>query len=278
MFTPKTDKIRELAEEYPSRIEELSKIFEKTTNVYIDFANVVPWQQKLKWHVHLKRLKQLMDSFDTIRKVRLYNGTLSGDTYSETIAREARRSKYIFVTKPVKIMRVSIDASSIPASSTGILKRFIRSPLLKELSVKNIEYLNRCLSDLNRRDIMFLEDLKCNFDVEIGRDMLIDYASGEIDNFIIWSGDSDFADPVKQLLDDDKKVTLFITARKVSTELNDLRENGLAIFDIQKIRNFICWGREIEPKKEAIESADKSPGDITKHEEMVIKSKKDSTN
>jgi len=57
--------------------------------------------------------------------------------------------------------------------------------------------------------------------------MFLDYAKNNADNFILWSGDSDFADPIKQLLKDGKKTVLFATARRVSTELND-------------------WSREIE--------------------------------
>jgi|GEM_PF-2501835 len=66
-----------------------------------------------------------------------------------------------------------------------------------------------------------------------------------IDNFILWSGDSDFEDPIRQLLTDKKKVMLFATARRVATELSDLRSVGLAIFDIQKIKEFICYKKEM---------------------------------
>ena len=33
---------------------------------------------------------------------------------------------------------------------------------------------------------------------------------------------------------------VFATARRIARELNDLRSQGLIIFDIQKIRDFIC--------------------------------------
>lgn len=57
-------------------------------------------------------------------------------------------------------------------------------------------------------------------------------------------------------LDDGKNVLLFATARKVSSELNALQhkngddsegegKRGLFIFDIQKIKDFVCWPREI---------------------------------
>jgi len=142
-------------------------------------------------------------------------------------------------------MKLSIDVSSISKNSPDILKNFIRKPLLKKLKVETIEYLNTELAELNKQGVYFIEDLKCNFDVEIGRDMLLDYDKNGTETFILWSGDSDFADPVKQLLADRKQVVIFATVRMVSSELNELRKDGLLIFDIQKIKNFICWKREM---------------------------------
>ncbi|MFA5948075.1 MAG: hypothetical protein WC806_03825 [Candidatus Gracilibacteria bacterium] len=66
---------------------------------------------------------------------------------------------------------------------------------------------------------------------------------------VLWSGDSDFHDPLLKLLSDGKKVIFFVTARRVARELNDLTNKGLIIFDIQKIRDFICWNREILAQK-----------------------------
>ena len=112
-----------------------------------------------------------------------------------------------------------------------------------------MERLNNELKLLNQQGILQIDDYKCNFDVEIGRDMLRDYDNDGFDNFVLWSGDSDFAEPINQLLDDQKKVVLFATARRVATELNDLRPKGLLIFDIQKIREFICWKKEMSVVK-----------------------------
>ncbi len=249
MFDPKTNTIQSLAKKVPALIEELENIFDKPTNVYIDFANVIHWQDKLGWHIDLKRLKQFLDSFSMIQKVKFYYGTLVGNRNSESIINKAQDRRYVVNTKPVKIMKLSIDISSIPINSTEIIDQFIRPPLLKKLNIETIEFLNSRLKELNRQGIMYLEDCKCNFDVEIGRDMLIDYHNNKVDNFILWSGDSDFADPIKQLLLDGKKVFLFITARKVASELNELKHNGLAIFELQKIRNFICYKKEIRLDK-----------------------------
>lgn len=247
MFKPKTERIQKLAEKYPQRTKELETIFDRKTNVYIDFANVKPWSTKLGWHVEPKRLKQFLDSFDAINSIKFYQGTLEGDAESEEFIRDLRSFGYDLKTKPVKIMRLSIDVSSIRPDSPNILKNYIRAPLLRSLKLGTIEYLNNELRELNKRGIVYLEDRKCNFDVEIGRDMLIDYAENAIESFVLWSGDSDFADPLKQLLDDGKKVFVFATARKVAAELNDLVKKGLFIYDIQKVQDFICWKREIRP-------------------------------
>lgn len=247
MFTPRTDKVKELALKNPQRIKELENIFDKTANIYIDFANVFRWQEKLGWHISLKRLKQLLDSFSSVNQIKFYSGTLVGDIKSQRIIEEARALGYSVITKPVKIMRLSIDISSIPLNSPEILKQFIRDSLLKKLNIETIEFINSRLKELNQQGVMFIEDLKCNFDVEIGRDMLLDYHQNKVHNFILWSGDSDFSDPLKQLLIDGKKVGLFATVRRVAAELNDLKVDGLFIFEIQKIRDFICWPRENRP-------------------------------
>ena len=76
--------------------------------------------------------------------------------------------------------------------------------------------------------------------------MLRDYDKGKLENFILWSGDSDFEDPIRQLLNDNKKVVLFATARRVATQLGELLKMGLIIFDIQKIKEFICYKKEMK--------------------------------
>jgi uncharacterized LabA/DUF88 family protein len=246
MFNPKTDRIKKLSQKYPKRIKELEKIFVGKTNVYIDYANVKPWANKLGWHVDPKRLKQFLSSFNTIKSRYFYYGTIQNDSKSKQFVKEIENMGYISKTKPVKVLKLSIDVSSISKTSPDILKNFIRKPLLSKFKIEIIEYLNNELAELNKQKIYYIEDLKCNFDVEIGRDMLIDYDKNNIETFILWSGDSDFEDPVKQLLDDGKKVVIFATARKVSSELGALRNDGLLIFDIQKIKNFICWKKEID--------------------------------
>ena len=244
MFRPTTNHINKTAERYPERIKRLDDVFDKPSIVYIDFANVFYWQSKLGWHIDLKRLKDLLGGFETIKETKLYNGILEGEPKSEDIIKHAKEYGYTVITKPVKNMKLEIDVSSITPNSPDILKRFVSASLLRQFKLETIEYLNNRLRELNQQGILFIEERKCNFDVEIGRDLYIDYYEKKAENYILWSGDSDFVDPIRHLLKEGKKVVLFSTTRRVASELSELREQGLQLFDIQKLREFICWPRE----------------------------------
>jgi len=243
MFKAKTERVGKLARISPKRVKELESIFVGKTKIYLDFANVYHWSQKLGWHVDLRRLKQLLDSFTNIDQVSWYNGTLIGDVYSEQSVKDANNYGYRVVTKPVKLMRLSVDVSGIPINSPVVLENFIKRPLLRQLTVDQVEQLNGMFKELNRRGVKYVEHRKCNFDVEMGRDIAIDFEKNWADTFVLWTGDSDFADPVAQLIKDGKRVILFATARRVSVELE---QTGVQVFDIQKIRNFICRVGEIQ--------------------------------
>ena len=229
----------------PKAIAQLESLFAGQVNVYIDYANVRPWASRLGWHIDLKRLKRFLDSFDNVNAVKFYYGILKSDNESQKRIDEAKRLNYLVRTKFVKIMNISIDASSISSQSPDLLKNFIRNALLRKYDIETIEFLNTKFKEMNKKGIFHLQDRKCNFDVEIGSDMLIDKEKNSIDTFVLWSGDSDFHDPVADLLDSGKKVILFATARVVSSELNALKSKGLFIFDIKKVKDFICWKREI---------------------------------
>ncbi len=256
MFNPKTEKIKQILENKPELTKRLQDIFNALTRIYIDYANVRPWSTKLGWHIDLKRLKQFLDSFDTIEAINFYNGYLDGNAQSEREIKEVENHKYIVRTKPVKILRFPIDVSSIPKDSTALLDQFVRRALLRKYEVGTIEYLNERFRDMNKKGEFYIEDRKCNFDVEIGVDMLLDYEKNGTETFVLWSGDSDFANPVERLLKAGKRVVLFGTAGRISSELNALKETGLQIFDIFHLKEFICWKKELnESTKDPVAEA-----------------------
>lgn len=242
MFIAKTKRIEELAKIFPDVIKDLEKILASPTNVYIDWANVIHWQDKLEWHIHIKRLKQFFDSFDEVKNIYIYTGTLDGNNKSKEVVEELKEMGYRVETKPVKIMPYSIDASSVPTNSPALLQPFIKKPLLSVLNIKTIEYINEFFASLNKQGILQLEDRKCNFDVEIGRDIFLDLNKNEVSRFILWSGDSDFVSTVDAVIKTNKKVFLFATSGRISAELSELK---IPVFEIKKIKEFICWPKEI---------------------------------
>lgn len=224
MFTPKTKKIRELNHKFPKAIKALEQCFNLKTNVYIDYANIFHWQDKLGWHFDFKRLYQLLKSFDHVNSIKFYQGTIIGDEKSENFIQNITKIGYTMRTKPVKIMYPSIDVTGIPNDSPEILKNFINKSLINKLDIETIKYLNNKLLELNRQGIKSIKHLKCNFDVEIASDMRIDLIKDTlINNFILWSGDSDFEDTVNNLINLGKKVAIFTTARRLSRELSQTK-------------------------------------------------------
>ncbi len=229
----------------PEKVDEFMSLLGKEVNIYIDYANIRPWSEKLGWHIDMKRLKQFFDAVEKIKICRVYYGTISDKQESVDFIKELNDAKYSVETKPVKFMHLSVDAKSVQADSPSLLKDFVKYALLKNFNLDEIKYLNGILYRLNTQGITSITDMKCNFDVEIGRDMLADFRDTSADTYILFGSDSDFESPVKQLLKDGKKVILLATVRRISRELSQLKSQGLVIFEIQKIRDFICWKKEI---------------------------------
>lgn len=242
MFTPRSERIKKLAEIFPEIVLELEKIFGDSANIYIDWQNVIHWQEKLDWHFDAKRLKRFFDSFNSIRSVSIYTGILTDNEDSIEQVEKMKEYGYRVLSKPVKLMPLSIDVSSIPENSPDILKNFIDKQLLTKLDLETIEFLNKKLSNLNKQGLLKIEKQKCNFDVELAMDIqkAIDFNS--VENYIILSGDSDFADTISRIKENNKKAVIFSISRKVTSELD---QTGILIFDVRKIREFICWAKEI---------------------------------
>jgi uncharacterized LabA/DUF88 family protein len=222
----------------PDRLAELKALFSGDTHVYIDYANIRKACERLGWRVNLQKLKKALDSTGSVKFIGFYFGTMVGNSGSEGFVARAKKEGFSVVTKPVKCMNLSINVSSISLQSPDILRSFMSETIIRALTVKAIEYLNQQLLDLNKQGKLSLEVRKCNFDVEIASDMRIDHALGKAQTYCLWSGDSDFAHPILQLLEAGRKVV--VVARGVTAELNELKPAGLVIHDIRKLKDVIC--------------------------------------
>ena len=253
LFKPKTEKIRNLYSQNTKKVEDLLKLLEGRTVVYIDYANIKSWCTRLEWNIDLKRTKQFFDSFLGIQEVRIYYGILKSNSASREMIKKIQKFGYFLVTKPVKRMKHSIDVTGLNSESdTALLRRFIKRSLLDLCSEKQVKYFNNILSNLNKSGKLYIEDLKCNFDVEMGSDIVVALESDSFDTAIIWTGDSDFENPIKKILKHRKNAILFGAPYLVAKELGDLRCAGLQIFDIKKIKDFISYPRDIKSNRAPI--------------------------
>lgn len=73
--------------------------------VYIDWANVHGWEEKLKWEVDLKELYKYLKSYKEIKEFRFYFGTDSHPASKEQL-RQARAIGFKVITKLVKYLPV----------------------------------------------------------------------------------------------------------------------------------------------------------------------------
>lgn len=139
MFTPSTSKIKKIATKNQEVISQLEKLLIGKFNNYIDYANVLHWSNKLKWHIDTKRLMQFLKSFDNVGQTKFYVGELLGDEKSKEFIKKITHEHYDVRSKPVKIMNLAIDATSIPKQSASLLNNFIKSGLIRLYNVATIE-------------------------------------------------------------------------------------------------------------------------------------------
>ena len=219
------------------RLQELANLFTGNTHVYLDYANVRSCCSRLGWEIDLRKLMDLLKATGKVKSTRFYFGTILGDKRSEGFTARARKEGFEVQTKPVKFIKLSIDASSVPLQSTSILKSFLSETLIRSLKVEAIEYLNTQLAELNKQGTLFLSMMKCNFDVEIATDIRLDHALDKAQTYCLWSGDSDFAHPLSLLLSEGRNVV--VVSKGVATEISELKGDGMIYYDIRKLRELI---------------------------------------
>jgi uncharacterized LabA/DUF88 family protein len=219
------------------RSEELKNLFVGDTHVYIDFANTRKSCSRLGWNIDLRKLRAVLESTGKVKSCKIYFGTIVGDKGSEGFVARIKKEGFELETKPVKLIELPINVTSVGPQSTDILQNFIDPTLIRSLKVEAIEYLNQQLAELNRQGIFSLKKRKCNFDVEMASDMRLDNALKKASTFCLWTGDSDFANPVLKLLKEGRKV--IVISRGIATELDDLKPHGLIYYDIRKLTELI---------------------------------------
>jgi uncharacterized LabA/DUF88 family protein len=148
--------------------------------VYIDGANIFYTQKKLKWFLNWEKVKDYLKEKWDILEVRYYTGVKADDEKMAGFLRYLDNVGIASITKPIKVIKIDDN-----------------HPLKK-------------LYD-------YSEIYKSNCDVEITTDILLERK--EIDEIILFTGDSDFQYLIKRLKDLGKKVTVFSSRKTISWEI-----------------------------------------------------------
>lgn len=137
-------------------------------------------QKKLGWFVDWKKVKDYLQGKWDVLEIRYYTGVKPDDEKMTNFLRYLDNVRITPITKPIKVIKLSND-----------------HPLKKLYN--------------------YSEMYKSNCDVEITTDILLERA--EIDEIILFSGDSDFQYLIKKLKDLGKKVVIFSSRKTISWEI-----------------------------------------------------------
>ncbi len=178
---------------------------------YLDLTNMLHWQDTLGWKFRIEDVINQLLSFPNLSEVKVYYGLNNRDKKnSDAFHDRIKKAGAILKTKPMKYLAKDI--------SEGMF--FQRKTLtLFDDTIKN--KINELIDELHKSGIV-IEEPKCNFDVEIAMDML-DH-SDKLTAIMLFSGDSDFLEPLKRLKIKGKKIGVVGVRGKVAAELHDIKD------------------------------------------------------
>jgi len=184
----------------------LNKNKETSIIAYLDLSNMFHWQKTLKWQFSVYHIIKQLLSIKQIKEVRIYYGLNERDLKkSERFHQRLRESAAILITKPVKWIKKEITKNLFVATFT-----------LNKLDGNARSKLDEFINYLREKEIK-IEDPKCNFDVEMALDMLD--AVDKISGIFLFSGDSDFCEPLERLKLKGKNIYIFGVRGQVAREL-----------------------------------------------------------
>lgn len=245
-------------------MEEIKKqfsfyLYDKPTLVIVDWFNV--WNKYRD--IDLQLFFDYLKTYSEIYQIRFYNGLIEGKEWSQKILDNANSIGYKVVSKKSKQIKIDIYKEGHLKNALDLLNK-----LLSDISDKNSEIWNNLYTlhkelekkisdgisdseildvldsvetDLKKLNIQIdtfkteiqkpIRKPKCDFDAEIGRDMILEIDSYE--NLILFSGDGDFASTVKFLVQEKSK-RIFVMYPSGSFGEPDYIENNLIYFNDNK--------------------------------------------
>lgn len=179
--------------------------------VYIDLTNMLHWQDTLGWRFRIEDAIEQLLRFKNVKEVKVYYGlNVKDQKNSEAFHDRIKKAGAILRTKPMKFLQKDIHEGMF----------FQRRTLtLFDNGVKT--KITELITELQKSGI-FVEEPKCNFDVEIAMDMLDD--ADKLTGVMLFSGDSDMFGPLERLKVKGKKIAVVGVRGKVATELHQIKD------------------------------------------------------
>lgn len=162
--------------------------------IYIDGANVFYTQKKLGWFIDWKKMKDCLQEKWDVLEISYYTGIKSDDEKMASFLRYLDNVGITPITKLIKIIKIDNNHPS-------------------------------------KKLYNYSEIYKSNCDVEITTDALLERK--EIDEIILFTGDSDFQYLIKRLKDIGKKVIIFSSRKTISWEIKLEATEYIYIEDIK---------------------------------------------
>lgn len=148
--------------------------------VYIDGANMFYAQKKLGWNFDWSKIKDYIEAEKEVAEWKYYAALKKDDDKMQSYLKYLDTIGFDALTKPLKKIKISND---------DVLFQIYQSNYI----------------------------FKANFDVEITTDILLDKSN--LDEIIIFTGDSDFEYLIKKLKDIGRKIIIFSSRKTISWEL-----------------------------------------------------------
>ena len=126
---------------------------------YLDLSNMFHWQDILGWKFRIEDVISSLRAPSNVKEVKVYYGLNERDrVQSESFHRRIRKTGAILKTKPVKYIRKTINEAFFFKRATMTL---FDGGMMKSIYA---------LIEEIRRAGVLIEELKCNFDVEMAMD------------------------------------------------------------------------------------------------------------
>ena len=196
-------------EDYLNWIKEQTAIM-----VYTDLTNMFYWQDVLGWKFRIEDVVNQLKSFQNIKEIKIYYGRNERNEEekikSYVLEKMMRKVGAIPRTKKVKFIRKTIDEALL-------FKKNTRNLFNSEINDKMLGLIGEIKKIKSE-----VYEPKCNFDVEIAMDMMDD--AEKVSAVMLFSGDSDLAEPLERLRVKGKKICIIGVRTMVAGELHRIED------------------------------------------------------